>query len=85
MKEEDWTVVEVSWHTQYGSRPIIGFVTVFNGYEVKTYLGTSTETKDPARAAREVVEYGAPFRVYTPQEWQRLGGILPKSGRGKAK
>lgn len=85
MKDEKLTVVETSWHTQYGARPLIGFVTIFDGFEVKTYLGTSEETNNMARAVREIVTYGAPFRVYTPQEWQRLGGMLPAPKKGDQK
>lgn len=74
--KKKYLVIKTEWYTQFGARPLIGMVTIYNGYMVKTYIG-SCSGENAHKDAQEIVLNGAKYREYTPRAWKDNGGWLP--------
>lgn len=78
-KQSKSIVVKTEWYTQLPSRPLIGIISVWDGEVVKQYIGTTTHEDNISAAIKEISEYGAKYREYSQEDYQRLYGIkLPK-------
>ena len=78
-KQSKSIVLKTEWYTQLPARPLIGIISVWDGEVVKQYIGTNTHEDNISAAIKEISEYGAKYREYSQEDYQRLYGIkLPK-------
>ncbi len=72
-------VVKTEWYTQLPNRPLIGIVSVWDGYCVKQYIGSTNEMEKIDKSIKEVLEFGGKYREYSKEVWEGLFGTLPKT------
>lgn len=79
--DEEKRVVKTEWYSQLPGRPLVGIVTVWDGYAVKQYIGTTQHEDNILEAIKEITDFGAKYREYSPDGWTSLFGPLPQLKR----
>lgn len=70
-------LVDSEWFTQWGERPVVGVVDVFDGHMVTKYVGTCDAKQPYNEAWREIARFGAKIGDMTAAEYERKVGPLP--------
>lgn len=78
--DEEKRVVKTEWYSQLPGRPLVGIISVWDGYAVKQYIGT-TGHENMACGIKEIMDFGAKYREYSPDGWTSLFGPLPQLKR----